>query len=94
MPPQQRKGTQVGVDRNRPTKPIEDGSRTVYLATPVTYDSRKADEQEVAQAFDKLVKDGADEGALDEIGVASVGFCVIQPDGDEIPLGIQPDRTP
>lgn len=82
-------GSGVAFDRERGPRPIESGSRTVYLVTPVTYDASKADEEEVARAFDKVVKDGAAQGALDASGVASVGFCVIQPSGDEIPLGIE-----
>ena len=69
----------------------EGGSRTLYLVTPVTYDETRADEQAVAQAFDSLVKDATAAGALKNAGVESVGFSVIQPTGDEIPLGIEPD---
>ena len=78
----------------RGLRSVEGGSRTVYLLTPVTYDASKANEEAVAQAFDKLVKDGASRGALDESGVASVGFSVIQPNGNEIPLGIAPEPPP
>jgi hypothetical protein len=56
----------------------------------VTYDAKRADEQEVAQAFDMLVREGAARGALEEGGVTSVGFSVIQPHGFEVPLGIEP----
>ena len=82
----------MAADGDRGLRPIEGGSKTVYLVTPVTYDARKADEETVAQAFDKLVKDGTAQGALDDCGVASVGFCVIQPTGDELPLGIAPEE--
>ena len=41
----------------RGLRSVEGGSRTVYLLTPVTYDASKANEEAVAQAFDKLVKD-------------------------------------
>ena len=54
--------------------PPERGSRTVYLVTPVTYDGEKADEEQVAQAFDRLVKDGVAQGVLAERGVVSVRF--------------------
>lgn len=91
--PGTQKGTEVDVDRKNDPKPVEGGSRTVYLVTPVTYDASRADDEEVAQAFDRLVKDGAGQGALDESGVASVGFCVIQPNGDEVPLGIEPEEA-
>jgi hypothetical protein len=80
----------VASDRERGLRPVEKGSKTVYLTTPVTYDGEKADEEEVAQAFDSLVKDAAAAGALDDSGVESVGFSVIEPVGDEIPLGIAP----
>lgn len=79
----------IGVAARGP-RPLEGGSKTVYLVTPVTYDGKKADEQEVAQAFDSIVKDAAGAGALTDAGVESVGFSVIQPTGDEIPLGIEP----
>jgi hypothetical protein len=71
-------------------RPVEDGSRTVYLVTPVTYDGEQAEAEDVAQAFDKLVKDATKAGALQDSGVKSVGFSVIQPIGDEVPLGIEP----
>jgi hypothetical protein len=74
----------------RGLRPLEGGSRTLYLVTPVTYDGEKADEEEVAQAFDSLVKGAVAAGALKDCGVESVGFSVIQPMGDEIPLGIEP----
>ena len=83
----------MAVDGERGLRPIEEGSRTVYLVTPVTYDGKKADEEEVAQAFDKLVKDATEAGALEHSGVKSVGFCVIQPTGDEVPLGIEPPEA-
>ena len=63
--------------------------RTVYLVTPVTYDAAQAGDDDVAQAFDKLVKDATARGELDESGVELVGHCVIQPRGDEVPLGIE-----
>jgi hypothetical protein len=63
--------------------------RTVYLVTPVTYDAAQADDEGVAQAFDKLVKNATAEGALDDQGVELVGHCEIQPRGDEVPLGIE-----
>jgi hypothetical protein len=75
----------------RGPRPLEGGSRTLYLVTPVTYDAERADEQAVAQAFDSVVKDAAAAGALKDAGVESVGFSVIQPTGDwdEVPLGIE-----
>lgn len=83
----------MAFEAERGLRPVEGGSKTVYLITPVTYDANAADEQQVAQAFDKLVKDGTARGALDGSGVASVGFSVIEPSGDEVPLGIEPDRS-
>jgi len=80
----------VATDRERGLRPIEDGTRTVYLITPVTYDGERADAEDVAQRFDRLVKDATAAGALEDSGVKSVGFCVIQPSGDEVPLGIEP----
>ena len=80
----------MATDREGGLRPIEDGSRTVYLITPVTYDGERADAEDVAQRFDKLVKDATAAGALEDSGVKSVGFCVIQPSGDEVPLGIEP----
>lgn len=80
----------MATDRGRGLRPTEDGAKTVYLITPVTYDGERADAEEVAQRFDKLVKDATDAGALEDSGVKSVGFCVIQPNGDEVPLGIEP----
>jgi hypothetical protein len=74
----------------RQRRPEESGSRTLYLVTPVTYDGETADEEEVARAFDSVVKEAAAEGALKDSGVRSVGFSAIQPTGDEIPLGIEP----
>lgn len=65
------------------------GLRTVHLITPVTYDADKADDDGLAQAFDKLVKSATAQGALDDHGVELVGHCVIQPRGDEVPLGIE-----
>jgi hypothetical protein len=88
----QGRGFGVAVERGRGLRPIEEGSRTVYLVTPVTYDGEKADAEEVAQAFDKLVKDATSAGALTDSGVESVGFCVIQASGDEVPLGIELPR--
>jgi hypothetical protein len=82
-------GRRIGVTARDP-RPLEGGSKTVYLVTPVTYDGKRADEQEVAQAFDSLVKDATAAGALKDAGVESVGFSVVQPTGDEIPLGIEP----
>ena len=82
----------MSVDGERGLRPVEGGSRTVYLLTPVTYDEKRADEEQVAQAFDNLVKHGVARGALEESGVASVGFSVIQPSEDELPLGIEPPR--
>jgi hypothetical protein len=61
----------------------------VYLVTPVTYEADMADDEAVAQAFDKLVQAGAARGGLEECGVASVGFSVIQPTGDNVPIGIE-----
>lgn len=63
--------------------------RTVYLVTPVTYDAAQAGDDDVAQAFDKLVKKATARGVLDDCGVELVGHCVIQPRGDEVPLGIE-----
>ena len=80
----------MATDRERGLRSIEDGSRTVYLITPVTYDGERADAEDLAQTFDKLVKDATAAGALEDSGVKSVGFCVIQPSGDEVPLGIEP----
>jgi hypothetical protein len=80
----------VAVYAERGVRPIERRSRTVYLVTPVTYDGQKADEDEVAEAFDKLVMDATAQGALEDSGVESVGFSVIEPTGDEVPLGIEP----
>lgn len=80
----------MATDRERGLRPIKDGSRTVYLITPVTYDGERADAEDVAQRFDKLVKEATAAGALEDSGVKSVGFCVIQPSGDEVPLGIEP----
>jgi hypothetical protein len=82
----------VATDRERQLRPIEDGSRTVYLITPVTYDGERADAEDVARSFDKLVKDATIAGALEDSGVKSVGFSVIQPIGDEVPLGIELPR--
>ena len=84
------KGISVASDRKRDLRPEEGGSRTVYLVTPVTYDGEKAEAEEVAQAFDRLVKGAIEAGALQNSGVESVGFSVIQPTGEEIPLGIEP----
>lgn len=61
----------------------------MYLVTPVTYEADMADDETVAQAFDKLVQAGAARGGLEECGVASVGFSVIQPTGDNVPIGIE-----
>ena len=80
----------MATDREGGLRPIEDCARTVYLITPVTYDGERADAEDVAQRFDKLVKDATAAGALEDSGVKSVGFCVIQPSGDEVPLGIEP----
>jgi hypothetical protein len=63
--------------------------RTVYLVTPVTYDATQADDEGVAQAFDRLVKNATVQGALDDHGVELVGHCVIEPRDDEVPLGIE-----
>lgn len=82
----------MGINGERATRPPERGSRTVYLVTPVTYDGEKADEEQVAQAFDRLVKDCVAQGVLAESGVVSVGFCLIQPSGDDVPLGIDSGR--
>jgi hypothetical protein len=71
-------------------RPEEGGWRTLYLVTPVTYDGEKADEEEVAKAFDSVVKEAAAQGALKDSGVESVGFSAIQPTGEEVPLGIEP----
>jgi len=79
----------VAADAKRELRAVEEGSRTVYLVTPVTYEADKADDEQVAQAFDRLVKDAAADGGLDDCGVASVGFSVIQPSGDHIPIGIE-----
>ena len=83
----------MATDRERGLRSIENGSRTVYLITPVTYDGERADAEDVAQRFDKLVKDATAAGALEDSGVKSVGFCVIQPSGDEVPLGIEPPTS-
>lgn len=83
----------MGANRERGSRPPERGSRTVYLVTPVTYDGEKVDEEQVAQAFDRLVKDGVAQGVLAESGVESVGFCLIQPNGDEVPLGFDPGKS-
>ena len=80
----------MATDRERGLRPIEDSARTVNLITPVTYDGERADAEDVAQAFDKLVKNATTAGALEDSGVKSVGFCVIQRSGDEVPLGIEP----
>lgn len=61
----------------------------MYLVTPVTYDAPKADDESVAQAFDKLVQAGAAQGGPEECGVRSVGLSVIQPLGDDLPIGIE-----
>ena len=82
----------MGINGERATRPPERGSRTVYLVTPVTSDGEKADEEQVAQAFDRLVKDCVAQGVLAESGVVSVGFCLIQPSGDDVPLGIDSGR--
>lgn len=82
----------MATNRERGSRPIEDGSRTVYLITPVTYDGERADAEDVAQSFDKLIKDATATGALEDSSVKSVGFCVIQPNGDEVPLGIELPR--
>lgn len=78
----------VEADR-RGLRPVEGGSRTVYLVTPITYEGAKADDETVAQAFDQLVQTRAAEGALEDCGVASVGFSVIQPRDEYIPIGIE-----
>jgi hypothetical protein len=80
---------QVGENARRRSRPVEGGSRTVYLVTPVTYDAEKADDETVAQAFDKLVQAGTADGGLEECGVSSVGLSVIQPTGDHLPMGIE-----
>jgi hypothetical protein len=61
----------------------------MYLVTPVTYNASQADDESVAQAFDELVKNATAQGALEDHGVELVGHCVIQPRGDEVPLGIE-----
>jgi hypothetical protein len=71
------------------SRPVEGGSRTVHLVTPVTFHTEHADEERIAQAFDKLIKDGAARGDLADCGVTLVGFSVIQPAGSDLPLGIE-----
>ena len=80
----------MATDRDRGWRSTRGGPRTGYLITPVTYDGERADAEDVAQRFDKLVKDATAAGALGDSGVKSVGFCVIRPSGDEVPLGIEP----
>ena len=89
MPSTRGRGSEVPADAKRELRAVESGSRTVDLVTPVTYEADKADDERVAQAFDRLVKDAAAEGGLEDCGVASVGFSVIQPTGDNIPIGIE-----
>ena len=89
MPSTRGRGSEVPADAKRELRAVESGSRTVYLVTPVTYEADKADDERVAQAFDRLVKDAAAEGGLEDCGVASVGFSVIQPTGEDIPIGIE-----
>lgn len=63
--------------------------RTVYLVVPVTYDAEQADDDCVAQELDAVVRNAAAREALERCGVESVGHCVVQPRGDEVPLGIE-----
>ena len=61
----------------------------MYLVTPVTYEADKADDEAVAQAFDKLVQAGAARGGLEECGRRIGGVRRDPADGDNLPIGIE-----
>jgi hypothetical protein len=73
----------------RRLKSVEGGSKTVYLVTPMTYEGAKADDERRGTGVRQACADRGRRWWSGECGVASVGFSVIQPTGDDVPIGIE-----